>query len=397
MGKLRAFYIELENPQGVFFAGQIINGRLVVELDAEMKMREISLKFKGQANVHWTESQTVSTGKTTSTVTRHYSASEKYFEHTQPLFGKGMGMGDDNRLPPGQHVYPFSFQLPPNLPSSFEGGVGYVRYTIKGTIDKPWKFDHTTKRPFTVNALLDLNTQPNSACGTQNQQSKFLCCLCCKSGPITGMLKLDRVGYVPGEAITFNAEIQNMTSRVCGTHVKLYMTTVFHATTKSKTTTSEVARVVHQDIQPGETETWSGDRLVIPPLPPSFLVGCQIIDINYYFELIVDPSGPAIDLHVPLLIIIGTIPLRTVVQQYQAQYGISSPAQPALPAPGPAPSAPPVGGASIMSDLPPPSYNECVFGKTNIREEDDSEHTRGEMDYAPAYTYYDWSKQSQFK
>lgn len=39
MGKLKAFYIELENPQGVYFAGQIINGKLIVELDAEMKMR----------------------------------------------------------------------------------------------------------------------------------------------------------------------------------------------------------------------------------------------------------------------------------------------------------------------------------------------------------------------
>jgi hypothetical protein len=37
------------------------------------------------------------------------------------------------------------------------------------------------------------------------------------------MLKLDRVGYVPGEAINFQAEIQNITSRVCGTRVKLYM------------------------------------------------------------------------------------------------------------------------------------------------------------------------------
>ena len=75
----------------------------------------------------------------------------------------GVGMGKDNRLPPGQHIFPFSFTLPPNLPSSFEGGVGYVRYTVKGTIDKPWKFDHNTKRPFTVVALLDLNTQPNAA------------------------------------------------------------------------------------------------------------------------------------------------------------------------------------------------------------------------------------------
>ncbi|XP_062597207.1 arrestin domain-containing protein 17-like [Saccostrea cucullata] len=394
MGKLRAFYIELENQQGVFFPGQIINGRLVIELDAEMKMREISLTFKGLAHVYWYYTQQNSSGHyQTST----YSASEKYFEHSQPLFGEGMGMSDDNRLPPGQHAYPFSFQLPPNLPSTFEGEVGYVRYTIKGTIYKPWKFDYTTKRPFTVNALLDLNTQPNSACWTRNQQSKFLCCLCCKSGPITGMLKLDRVGYVPGEAITFNAEIQNMTSSVCGVHVKLYMTTVFHATTKSKTTTSEIARVVHQDIQPGETETWSGDSLVIPPLPPSFLVGCKIIDINYFFELIVEPPWPATSLCVPLLIIIGTTPLRTVVQQYQAQYGISTPQQPALPAPGPAPSAPPVEGASLMSDLPTPSYSEWLFGKTNIREEEDSEHTTGEMDYTPAYTYYDWSKLSQIQ
>lgn len=41
----------------------------------------------------------------------------------------------------------------------------------------------------------------------------------------------------------------------------------------------------------------------------------------------------------PLLIIIGTIPLRSVVQQYQTQFGMTS--QPsALPPPGPAPSAP---------------------------------------------------------
>ncbi|XP_022332250.1 arrestin domain-containing protein 17-like [Crassostrea virginica] len=397
MGKLKAFYIELENPQGVYFAGQIINGKLIVELDAEMKMREIRLTFKGLAYVHWTERHSTGSGKNRRTTTRHYSATENYFHQIVPVYGRGVGTGDDNRLPPGQHVFPFSFTLPPNLPSSFEGGVGYVRYTVKGTIDKPWKFDHNTKRPFTVVALLDLNTQPNAACETHNRQDKFLCCLCCKSGPITGMIRLDRCGFVPGEAIQFNAEIQNMTSRVCGIHVKLTMNTIFHATTKSKTTVQEVARVTHPDLQPGETETWSGDRLVLPPLPPSFLVGCRIIDINYYLELIVDPSGPALDLHVPLLVIIGTIPLRAVVQQYQTQYGISGPGPSQLPPPGPEPTAPPMGGASADMNLPPPSYNECVFGKSNIKEEDDSEYTQGQMDFAPAYTYYDWSNQSQFK
>lgn len=46
MGKLRSFYVELLDPQQVYFAGQTINGRLVVELDAEMKMRG----FKQQCN-----------------------------------------------------------------------------------------------------------------------------------------------------------------------------------------------------------------------------------------------------------------------------------------------------------------------------------------------------------
>lgn len=62
-------------------------------------------------------------------------------------------------------------------------------------------------------------------------------------------------------------------------------TTIFHATSKSKTVSAEISRIGHQDIHPGETENWSGDRLVIPPLPPSYLVGCSIIDINYYLEV----------------------------------------------------------------------------------------------------------------
>lgn len=57
-------------------------------------------------------------------------------------------------------------------------------------------------------------------------------------------------------------------------------------------------------------------------------------------KLIVDPSGPALDLHVPLSIIIGTIPLHSIARQYQTQYGVSGP--PELPPTGPAPSTPPI-------------------------------------------------------
>ena len=42
----------------------------------------------------------------------------------------------------------------------------------------------------------------------------------------------------------------------------------------------------------------------------------------------------------------------------------------------------------------PPSYAQCVGGTVNVREEDDSEYTQGNMNWAPAYTYYSWQTPS---
>ena len=63
----------------------------------------------------------------------------------------------------GKHEFPFEYALPPDLPSSFESDIGHVRYTIKGTIDRPWKFDHETKDAFTVVSNYDLNTDSRAS------------------------------------------------------------------------------------------------------------------------------------------------------------------------------------------------------------------------------------------
>ena len=39
-----------------------------------------------------------------------------------------------------------------------------------------------------------------------------------------------------------------------------------------------------------------------------------------------------------------------------------------------------------------PSYNEFILGSTNIGNEEGGEHTQGEVDFTPTYTYYNWSK-----
>lgn len=68
--------------------------------------------------------------------------------------------GSETELPAGTHSYPFTCALPPTLPSSFEGEFGHVRYTIKVTLDRPWKFDQDMKMAFTVISPVDLNVNP---------------------------------------------------------------------------------------------------------------------------------------------------------------------------------------------------------------------------------------------
>lgn len=42
----------------------------------------------------------------------------------------------------------------------------------------------------------------------------------------------------------------------------------------------------------------------------------------------------------------------------------------------------------VESFSAPPSYEECMFGKMDVRSEDDNEYTGGDFEYAPKYPVY---------
>lgn len=57
----------------------------------------------------------------------------------------------------GIHTYNFTCQIPTECPSSFEGTNGRVRYMTNVTLVRPWKFDQSYTRCFTVLKVMDLN------------------------------------------------------------------------------------------------------------------------------------------------------------------------------------------------------------------------------------------------
>ncbi len=152
MVKLSQFLIEFDsNPAAVYFAGQQITGNVQVALNEGMKMRGIKIRFEGKARTHWTEHHSHGTGQNRHSETVHYHGEEVYVD-TGDVGIWGFG-GGDQVLAAGSYRFPFQFFLPPNCPTSFEGVHGSIRYTVKSVIDKPWKFDHSVKRAFTVIGL----------------------------------------------------------------------------------------------------------------------------------------------------------------------------------------------------------------------------------------------------
>ncbi|XP_061190014.1 arrestin domain-containing protein 3-like [Saccostrea echinata] len=136
------------------------------------------------------------------------------------------------------------------MPSTFQGYHGFVRYIVSGIIEKSKKKKYETEHQLTILADLDLNKIPNAACRTQKEEDKYICCLCCMSGPITCKLTTDKLGYIPGETISFHAEIQNFSGKICKNRVKFYQISTYRSK-KAFITSEEIIETVkhRRDVQ----------------------------------------------------------------------------------------------------------------------------------------------------
>lgn len=263
--------IVLDNPTGVFYAGQVVSGRFELVLEKELKITAINFISKGRARVLWTEGG--------GQHSRTYYASEKYFHNKTCLYGKEQSGQDSVVLHAGTHTYKFSVTLPQNIPSSFEfGSIAWVRYSLKAHVDIPWAFDKYTKRMITVVRPLDLNNIPNANGGGTITTEKRLCCLCCASNPITATVAVDRLGYVPGERIIFRGDIQNGSRRMMkGSSAELLMNITCHTTMKTRTFYQKFSKLQHGKIEEGGSDVWMNEKIHIPPVVPSNLDGCRLL------------------------------------------------------------------------------------------------------------------------
>jgi hypothetical protein len=104
---------------------------------------------------------------------------------------------NSDKIAAGEHRFPFNFQVPLSAPPTFEGCSGFIRYTLKAKIDRPWKIDKHVCVAFNVSPLFDLNTIPYSALPSTKQTCKKVGFLFSK-GHVDATVSIQKTGFVPG-------------------------------------------------------------------------------------------------------------------------------------------------------------------------------------------------------
>lgn len=60
----------------------------------------------------------------------------------------------------GVHTYPLVIVMPIDVPSSFEGTFGYIRYKLRAVVNRIRRLDDTTDLPISVIRVLNINNEP---------------------------------------------------------------------------------------------------------------------------------------------------------------------------------------------------------------------------------------------
>jgi len=344
----------VEGGPGVFFSGSTLTGVVHISVEGESQpVKGVRVECVGKAKVLWTEPQHKQTVV--------YRNKEQYLDYSNILLATDTA----TELSVGNHEFPFSVPLEANIPSSFEGKHGHVRYKVTASIDDPQK---KTEHFFTVLTPYDLNKDQDAQLPINEKKDKTPTTLFGKSDPISATITIPRTGFVPGERIPVDAEILNQSStKIKNTTLRIIQKVTFHAKSlfnKTRTRTSKIAEIKRdEEIEEGGRLEWKNYTIEIPPMPTSPLEHCSIISIRTLVELEVNPSGLHRDLVVHAPIIVGSVPLCSTFQNFIGNiYKENRADSNTL--------------FQMYPDLPPPSYNECKPGGGGDSSSDEEEKTR---------------------
>uniref|UniRef100_A0A3B4GWW3 Arrestin domain-containing protein 3-like n=1 Tax=Pundamilia nyererei TaxID=303518 RepID=A0A3B4GWW3_9CICH len=275
-----------------FSSGDQIIGHISFDLTKETKITSITMRLKGNVNVHWTAGG----GGGKQETRKRYSARLDFFDLKGVILQEDRGIHclcpfliatRGTKLQLGTHVYPFTCQLPlGNFPSSFHGVHGKIAYTLTVGINRPWRMskDFVTELKF-VNHI-DTN-QPGLNAPLSGSNSVTPCSLWCNSSPVTLTVSVATKAFTPGETVKIFCEFSNPSSKTATPKVKLQQKQTFytHSKRNRKMAIKTLACVSGEPVGAQVSYVRTEIMLAIPSSASLTISECSILVVDYIIEV----------------------------------------------------------------------------------------------------------------
>lgn len=267
------------------YPGSTVQGKVAVSVDKPEKYRSISVELWGGANVRWTEA-----GNDDEDYYDVFTNSETYVQiHTVVWKPENSPTGE---LPAGEHYFPFSFQLPQNVPSSFFGAHGKIEYELRTKIEHSGVLNFLIKSDYKLAAPLVVKERKPSTYFKEPavvSKSKKLGFLCFKFGSVSATVNIPRTGFSPGEHIPLSINVDNQSSRRISIATALQRTDTFIGFSRRKqrnnVAVNSVARTVSSAIEPRQITSYEEKNLVIPTEAFATIRNCSCIRVEYVLHI----------------------------------------------------------------------------------------------------------------
>ncbi|MEW5313995.1 MAG: hypothetical protein WDW38_005524 [Sanguina aurantia] len=271
-------YVHL--AQQTYFTGDTVTGTILLNVTKPFPCSSILLKVEGHEEVRWTErvqrSERVLGGDPNLNETRMvavhipHHARRSILEVNVPLHSY------PQECIPGQYQFPFTFQLPVNLPSTFtfadhgfsEGGrysdtMGVIRYSVAAECVVPGVFTCNLRGARDLTLLQRITFSPAQLTSTAHQHVR--CCCCCNKGSASVTARVERGMLHAGETVNVSVSVENQsTVQFLQTEVRLCR--AVHLTTGSSTRdhADAVALAVCPGLMPGTSSRGVPVCLAVP-------------------------------------------------------------------------------------------------------------------------------------
>lgn len=347
------FSIEYDaiNSINIFSNGDVINGRIILEVSKEIKVQELVFRGQGQARVRWHEHY----GQYTHLV---FTSKENYYDISQSILTETRHDGEV--IGSGRHVFPFSFKIPErNMPSTFKSSVGKIVHKLKAELKQSMQLTKTAKTHFTFVSSADMDVpgllEPQSGCKDKTL-STF------GSGTVTIDVHTERQGYNQGEALQVRAEIKNQSSRAVKPKFVLYKKKSYFAQGKRRVNTTDVLKEKCDVVESGCNKTVTKTITVPKELPPSIL-NCSIIKLEYRLKIYLDiKSATNPEVKLPIVVLPEQTDNAAVKNQSEKSKALEAFAQNNR---GEVQYYPPVQVFAQSSDDPPPYGAHALYPPTH--------------------------------